>query len=143
MAENEKETTGVFGRFIGNIETRISNLTTLQIKTVIGDFELDKDGKVNVNAQGLNQVIDSRIDLLQGDITTYISTELVQDRYTWIREFHSQKEMRGHEIIHGNIKAIMALYDLYKQTKRVNFDAENATEAQPGELSAPPKEEIG
>lgn len=119
-----------FSEFIKNVETRISKLTTLEVKTIIGDFEVDTDANVKVDAEQESQVIASKINLIEGDVTTYISNELVQDKFGWIREFHAEKELKGHEIVKGNINAIISLFDLYKKTKKVKLDEENIDETE-------------
>jgi len=125
-----------FSRFVSNIETRISKLATLEIKTIIGDFEVSEDAQIKVNTNIPNHIISSKINLIDGDMTTYISEELVKEKYGWIRDFHAQKELKGHEIVNGNIKAIISLFDLYRQTKRVKIDETkiDETEFEEGEV---------
>ena len=62
--------------------------------------------------------MNSRINLIDGDITTHISKELVSDEYEWMRNFHAHKEEKGHEIIQGNIQAIASLIDLFRELSR-------------------------
>ena len=126
---SQQEST-LFATFINNIETRISKLTTLEIKTVVGDYNYEQDGEVTLNKDGDFKVMSSRIDLIGGDITTHISNDFVNDKYAWLRDFHARKEERGHAIVEGNIKAIIALYELYKQTKGLKFNDENIDETE-------------
>ncbi len=103
-----------FQDFIKNIGEKISNLTTLEIKTIIGDYVVDANDRVAPRADAEFKVIFSKIDLIDGDMTTHLSTEMLNDRYEWLREFHARKEARGHEIINDNINAVKSLIELYK-----------------------------
>jgi len=123
MPENEKSS--VFYDFVRNIETNISKLASLEIKTIIGDYQVDHEENIMVKKDGEFQVLQSRINLIQGDMVTNMSSELVTDKYAWLRDFHARKEERGHEIIDNNVKAIISLYELYKKTKGVNLNEEN------------------
>lgn len=117
-----------FVEFIRNAETRISKLTHLEIKTIVGDYKLGDKDSITPRAEGDFFMIYSKFNLLEGDVTSYISNELVQDRYAWVREFHARKEEKGHEIIQGNIRAIISLFELYNMTKRMNVNEANMDE---------------
>ncbi|MCS6834157.1 MAG: hypothetical protein NZ521_11330 [Flammeovirgaceae bacterium] len=125
LEENTK-----FGAFVRNIETKISNLAKLEIKTIVGDYKIDAQDNISQKKDGDFKIMYSQIDLVAGDMTTYISNDLVQDRYAWLREFHARKEEKGHDIIQGNIRAIAALYELYKQTKGLDFKEERMDETE-------------
>jgi hypothetical protein len=124
--ESEEKNPNALASFIANIETRISKLTTLEIKTVVGDYKLDAAAEVKPKEEGDFKVMFSQINLLQGDINTHISNDLMDDRYAWLREFHAQKEEHGHQIIDNNIRAIMSLFDLYKRSKGMDFTDDGA-----------------
>ncbi len=110
-----------FASFIANIETKITNLVTLEIKTIVGDLKFEGNDKITPKKDGDFLMMHTKIDLIQGDMVSYLSTDLMQDRYAWLREFHARKEEKGHEIIQGNIKALFSLFDLYRSTKRLDF----------------------
>ncbi|TAF33634.1 MAG: hypothetical protein EAZ57_05240 [Cytophagales bacterium] len=103
-----------FQDFIKNIGEKISNLTTLEIKTIVGDYVVDGKDQVAPRSDAEFKVIFSKIDLIDGDMTTHFSTEMLNDRYEWLRNFHASKEARGHEIIAENINAVKSLIELYK-----------------------------
>jgi len=132
MEEQEKNSR--FHDFVRNVENRISNLTTLEIKTIVGDYNVDQNEQIGVKKDGEFRILQSRIDLIQGDITTNISNELVTDKYAWLRDFHARKEERGHEIIDNNVRAIISLFELYRQTKGVNLNEENIDDLEDGEV---------
>ena len=119
MAEEQKST---FSNFISKIESKITDLTTLNIKTVVGDYDFHADNTITPQEGGEFKVISSDMSLIDGDVTTHISNDLVQDKYAWVRDFHARKEEKGHEIVQGNIQAIISLFELYRGTKRVKFN---------------------
>ena len=101
--------------FIKYVEERVVDLTNLEIKTIVGDFDVDINEKVSLRRDADYKLMNSRINLIDGDITTHISRELVSDEYEWMRNFHAHKEEKGHEIIQGNIQAIASLIDLFRE----------------------------
>ncbi|WP_375558587.1 hypothetical protein ACE193_12570 [Bernardetia sp. OM2101] len=104
--------------FIKYVEERVVDLTNLEIKTIVGDFDVDVNEKVSLRRDNDYKLMNSRINLIDGDITTHISKELVSDEYEWMRNFHAHKEEKGHEIIQGNIQAIASLIDLFRELSR-------------------------
>jgi hypothetical protein len=108
---------GSFRDFLKNIESTIIKLTTLEIRTIVGDYTVAPDDSIQPVAGGEFKVIYSKINLLDGDVTTQMSEPLCTPEYDWLREFHARKEEHGHEIINNNIKAIMSLIELYKSAK--------------------------
>ncbi len=111
----EKANVNKLQDFIKYVEERVIDLTNLEIKTIVGDFDVDINEKVSLRRDQDYKVMNSRINLLDGDITTHISKELVSDEYEWMRNFHAHKEEKGHEIIQGNIQAIASLIDLFRE----------------------------
>lgn len=113
----EEKKSNRFSDFLGNIEEKIANLTTLEIKTVVGDFDVDEEANIAPRAGSDFKLLNSRIDLIDGDMTTFLSNELVYEKYQWLRDFHASKEERGHQMITDNIRALFSLMDLYKSMK--------------------------
>lgn len=120
MFEEKEES--IFADFIAKIEDRISRLTTLDIKTVVGDYKYGMNEEVEPKPDTEYKVMTSKINLIGGDITTNISNELMDDKFKWLLDFHARKEEKGHEIVQGNIQAILSLYKLYKETRDLNYD---------------------
>ncbi|PIY11471.1 MAG: hypothetical protein COZ18_03955 [Flexibacter sp. CG_4_10_14_3_um_filter_32_15] len=114
----EKTNVSKFQDFIKYVEERVVDLTNLEIKTIVGDFDVDVNEKVSLKRDHDYKLMNSRINLIDGDITTHISKELVSDEYEWMRNFHAHKEEKGHEIIQGNIQAIASLIDLFRELSR-------------------------
>lgn len=118
----EDKNESVFADFVARIEDRISRLTTLDIKTVVGEYRYGYNEEVEPNLEGDFKIMTSRINLIGGDITTQISNELMDEKFSWLLEFHARKEEKGHEIIKGNIQALLALYKLYRETRELKYD---------------------
>jgi len=72
------------------IRKKLEDMKTLEIRTVIGEFEQEKEngqikGKI-LPTQGKSNIIITRIDLLEGDITTAFSEKFLEPPYDKIRE---------------------------------------------------------
>lgn len=128
MSENqENQEKGVFENFIGNIETHLSNLVNLEVKTIVSDY--NESGNIITRKDGSDvKVISTTMNLIQGDVVTHVSEGLVDDKYTWLREFHSRKEEQGHAIIHNNVKALYSVFELYQKTKANDFSSPSVEE---------------
>jgi hypothetical protein len=98
--------------FIDTIIQKIENLKTLEIRTIIGNFTWNEQEKKIDYEAGKVKLIMTRIDLLEGDITTAFSEDFLKEPYDKIREFHAEREKKGQEIIEGNLKALKELVDL-------------------------------
>ena len=80
------------------IENGIMDITQLKIQTVMGRLEIDDKNEIEFSpGQEIDSII-SKIDLLDGDITTQI-TEKFYQKYPELVQFHQSREARGHEII--------------------------------------------
>lgn len=84
------------------------DLTVLEIKTLMGDMEIMNDGKVRFKNNQDVQGVHSRIDLIDGDITTHI-TEEFYNKYPELVQWHQSREAKGNEIIESNIQTIGSL----------------------------------
>jgi hypothetical protein len=93
------------------IKNAVAEFKTLEIVTVVGtvipgesvkdlSFKFDKNSKT----------ILTRIDILDGDITTVIDEAYVTGDYQSLREFHAQREEKGYSIVRNNIAAIRELF---------------------------------
>lgn len=117
-----RESANGFMDFINNIEERITALTTLEIKTMIGDFDVDAEGNIKPHTDSDFKALYSKFNLIGGDVTSQISSELIYDKYQWLREFHERKEDKGTEIVASNIEAIFSLIELYKGIKASDIE---------------------
>ncbi|WP_448520095.1 hypothetical protein [Rhodoflexus sp.] len=100
--------------FMERVKNSLSRMTTLEIKTIVGDFKLDSKENVQ-HAGGDCLIMESRINMLMGDITVRMSQELIASRYDWVREFHKEKEAHGYQVIQNNIATILSLVNMYQQ----------------------------
>lgn len=104
---------------IEDIIKNLEKLKTLEIRTVVGKFECGdaNEGKITY-IKGEAKVIITRIDMLDGDITTAFNDEFLKPPYDKIREYHAEKEKQSHEIIEGNIRALRELINLINEVRK-------------------------
>ena len=83
----------------------INSAITLDISTIVESNAGEKSMKTKIN-------------MAAGDIETRISEEFVGDGpYASLREFHQRREEQGHDIVKGNVDALLSLLGLFKQTE--------------------------
>lgn len=96
------------------IESGIQDMTQLKIQTVMGKLEIDNNRQIDfVPGQEIQGIV-SKIDLIDGDITTQI-TEKFYEKYPELVQFHQSREAKGHEIIEGNIMALGTIVNTMKE----------------------------
>jgi len=95
------------------VEEKVDDLTTLEIKTIMGNMIMS-DGEIIIPDGEKVKGITSRIDLIDGDITTKISEEFYKS-YPELVQWHQSREAKGNEIVENNVltvvKMITALRD--------------------------------
>lgn len=96
------------------IEAGINDLTQLKIQTVMGLLVTDDKNNINFAPGKEIEGMISKIDLLDGDITTQI-TEKFYQKYPELVQFHQSREARGHEIIAENVKALSAIVNTLRE----------------------------
>jgi len=100
------------------LENSVNDLTELNIQTIMGKLEIDAEGNINFKTSQEVDGIISKINLVDGDISTQM-TERFYKSYPELVQFHQSREAKGHEIIEGNILALKTiaytLKDLFKQ----------------------------
>ena len=87
------------------IERALEELMVLNIRTVVGDFSMDKNGVLQY-AKDADMIV-TQINLAQGDITTAFSRNFLKPPLNAVRDYHSQREQQGRDIVHNNLKAIV------------------------------------
>ncbi len=97
--------------FMDTIIAKMNDLKSLQINTIVGDFEIDTNSNKIVPDSNAKMIV-TNIDLLEGDITTAFSDEFLKSPLNKVREFHAEREKQGHQIINDNIKALSELINL-------------------------------
>ncbi len=121
-----------------DIKNALENLVTLDIRTVVGDFSYDQHGKL-LPGPGAKQIV-SRINLLDGDITTAFSEDFLVSPLDLVRGYHNVRERQGMDIVQGNIKALQQLASLIvslnQEEKRQTMEI--TTEASPLENTEQP-----
>ena len=97
--------------FMDTIIKKMKDLRSLQIQTIVGDFKIDPNTNKIIPDEKAKKII-TRIDLLDGDVTTAFSEEFLKAPLNKVREFHAEREKEGHLIIDNNIKAVSSLIKL-------------------------------
>lgn len=92
----------------------LDKLVSLEIVTSVGDVKY-KNNKFEIAFDANPKVLYSKIDLLQGDITTVMNKDYVSGDYQALRTFHEEQITRGQDIIKQNIEAAKALASALKK----------------------------
>ena len=114
-------------QILEDIQNKLKDLVTLNIVTVVGDVAYKQDGSNSepvVNDGNNARCISSSINLLDGDIKTLIHEALTTDEFKNILDFHLSREKEGHNIIKGNIEALMELVKLARTVGVLSTDQE-------------------
>lgn len=102
---------------VDKISTKLTNLVTLQIVTVVGEVDLTSPKTASGKAAR------TRINLLDGHVTTELDPSFVGEEYDSVREFHLERERQGHAIVRANIAAIEGLLRLARSLTESSGDA--------------------
>jgi len=98
---------------LNSIKGKVEDLTTLEIKTIMGNMVMS-NGEITIPDGEKVKGITSKIDLVDGDITTKISEDFYKS-YPELVQWHQSREAKGNEIVENNIltvvKMITALRD--------------------------------
>ena len=108
MPETNPQEPSLFDKIL----SKLNDLTTLEIKTIIGDHTIAANGKVNIDTSKNADVIFTKIDLLDGDITSGFNPKFLQPPYDAVKDYHAQREREGKDIIKKNIETLEALLKL-------------------------------
>jgi hypothetical protein len=107
------DTASKLNALIDSIEQKVSELTKLEIRTVVGSFE-PAGGKPDgaLTATGPVHVLHTNIDLLDGDIYTEIDEWFLTEERKPLVDMHLQREKQGGEIVRANVEALKSLWTL-------------------------------
>jgi hypothetical protein len=113
--------------FLENAIASLSNLTRIEVNTLVGDYKFNSVGSGSVTPNGGDESVDngvkttiipdstiermcSQINLLTGDITTAMTEKFVVD-YKELREYHAIRENQGHDIVMKNIEILTKIVE--------------------------------
>jgi len=110
--------------FLENAIANLSNLTRIEVNTLVGNYKFNTTGEVTPNEDGngnngvkttidpdsTNERMCSQINLLTGDITTAMTEKFVVD-YKELREYHMLRESQGHDIVKKNIEVLTKIVE--------------------------------
>jgi hypothetical protein len=116
---------------LDDIKKAMDNLVTLDIRTIVGEVTIDDEGKLRP-AAGAKQMI-SRMNLLQGDITTAFPEDFLQPPLDNVRNFHALRERQGMDIVQGNIKALQHFIGLIDALERQGKPDKISSETPPNQ----------
>ncbi len=94
------------------IKDALNNLVTLEIITTVGGIKKEDNKFVPDFDFATAKVMLTRINLLQGDITTTINEAFVSGPLAPLRDFHEAKVKEGYGIVQKNLEALKSLAEL-------------------------------
>ena len=98
----------------------LKNLTVLEIRTMVGDVTVSGTGGGDLKStyDGVPS-IESRLNMLSGDIDTAINNKFVDDpNYKFLLDYHANREDKGFQMVQDNVKALMSLLNLNARSKQ-------------------------
>lgn len=109
-------------KFLDDAIAGLSNLTRLEVNTLVGNYTFNKKGDTNTTIKNdhSGERMCSQINLLTGDITTAMTEKFVTE-YKELREYHMIRENQGHEIVRRNIEVLRQILGAI-----IDFTEENA-----------------
>jgi hypothetical protein len=113
--------------FLDKAIAGLSNLTLLEVNTLVGAYAFDITGTTNtsIDVVSTKERMCSQINLLTGDITTVMTEKFVTD-YKELRDYHIVRENQGHDIVLKNIEVLGKILEAIK-----DFTKEKALPATP------------
>ncbi len=111
--------------FLDKAIAGLSNLTVLEVNTLVGPYTFNKTGNMNtsIDVVSTKERMCSQINLVSGDITTAMTEKFVTD-YKELRDYHITRENQGHEIILKNIEVLGKIVDAIKDFTREKTPAQ-------------------
>jgi hypothetical protein len=124
---NDTQTTD-WRKLAQQILDKLNELATLEIITGVGDttkFKLGQESgaraEVFKNLE-IEKVILTRVDLVQGDITTVYHQDYIGNAdLVFLRDYHDQQRDKGHAIVKENIEAVVSLIELWKNNRTTDI----------------------
>ncbi len=90
------------------IEKALNELMVLNIRTVVGEFAQDAEGKLQYQADKAHVIL-TQINLLQGDITTALGEEFLRPPLEDVRDFHASRERQARDIVRSNFQTLVEI----------------------------------
>ena len=101
--------------FLDKAIAGLSNLTRLEVNTLVGAYTFDKTGNMNtsIDVVSTKERMSSQINMISGDITTAMTEKFVTE-YKELRDYHIMRENQGHEIVLKNIEVLGKILEAIK-----------------------------
>lgn len=93
--------------FLDKAIAGLSNLTRLEVNTLVGDYSFNKTGDTftTINVASTKERMCSQINMISGDITTAMTEKFITE-YKELRDYHMIRENQGHDIVKKNIEVL-------------------------------------
>lgn len=99
--------------FLVEIKEAAVELKTLDIITAVGPLTWIDDKKKYMPVAGAPvKVMRTKLDIFEGDKTTWIDDAFVTGELAALREYHQKAEASGHEMFRQNLAALKGLFEL-------------------------------
>lgn len=107
-----------FEDFLEDLKKAIVNAKTLEITTAVGPITWDaaKQEYVPV-ADATIKAMKTKIDLVEGDMTTQMDPEFATGALQGLRDYHLKVQTEGRDIIKKNLEALESLFNLAPRLK--------------------------
>ncbi len=114
--------------FLDKAIAGLSNLTRLEVNTLVGDYSFSKTGNTNttIDVVSTKERMCSQINLISGDITTAMTEKFVTD-YKELRDYHIMRENQGHDIITKNIEVLAKILGAIKDFAKEKTQPQSTT----------------
>ena len=101
--------------FLDKAIAGLSNLTRLEVNTLVGAYTFDKTENMNtsIDVVSTKERMCSQINMISGDITTAMTEKFVTE-YKELRDYHIMRENQGHEIVLKNIEVLGKILETIK-----------------------------
>ena len=101
--------------FLDKAIAGLSNLTRLEVNTLVGAYTFDKTENMNtsIDVVSTKERMCSQINMISGDITTAMTEKFVTE-YKELRDYHIMRENQGHEIVLKNIEVLGKILEAIK-----------------------------
>jgi hypothetical protein len=114
--------------FLDKAIAGLSNLTRLEVNTLVGDYSFNKKGDTNttIDVASTKERMCSQINMISGDITTAMTEKFVTE-YKELRDYHMIRETQGHDIVKKNIEVLEKILGAIKDFTKEKTQPQSTT----------------
>jgi hypothetical protein len=100
---------GEFENIVAKVQKAAEDFVTLKVTTVVGKFEFDPASGEVVPKGADQKVIQSRINIVEGDIQDLVDEAYADDADHPMRKFHKDQVDNAQKTVHDSIEAFKSL----------------------------------